>query len=922
MSFITSITGIPTTGSYGPDGNPSGINNNGGTETTPQNAGNVPSAGTQPRISGDNDKILSGNPYNQSEYRSSGTPISSGNPNAENRAKPEAQRLILSQQRNTASDSPFSDQPYAPDSYDWYKNESPAGSLTSVYAGTFSIKDSSVNKSGQPIGNYPYDTTSKGYARKNNSVTYTMGGKPVTYDELDGHGLVREPLGPTQEDLNSCKYNGPGLIDEPCEVVDCKGTYPLGKKMRVFQGEGCERSGYWLQATFSSNDMSSEGSHTSGTDCDTFASPQVKTELVTIYGNNKIKGHRDDCNCQKEIVASGGVSGEALYGKTFGHLLYYVGDSVAGIKSKEWCNWDAPLRGEVDPIESSGYSEWFWEGGRCNADGTRNETFNSGTLFGCCCTGHRANQFTDPPLEDTRGPKLYVLTEVSSITINTADDPCDCLRRKVSKSQFLEEWNASVNLDDSNHKILISGCAPADAESSASLGLAEVGYAVCSGVAPSWNETECAWDIQVKRVSRCPQDDTPPTLELNSWRSFAWCPSGEAITISDRSLFYSPPDAPADPYSNEPITYNHINYASCTGECSCTSGAPLFDVGDYVDLTSVFAIISGMQLSDVHVTSNAPKWSDLQMFDLSKSGANGGGGFQWTDSPVPGCDITANSWKVTSRAYGGASSTPDSLDCTWGYQIEFTGCAPCSGSTPVTCSGVGMAPNFGSFDLFIPESNLVSGAICTADASCPCVSGNSLFEVGDYVNINHEQAGYRSGLIEGYENQNGSWSGKFLIDLFVANSGHTATGAFSSGCETSSNGLCNWYFSQYEPGDTPPTSGYWTLQSVDGIEWCPCGSGSCQVKPDPNYLGADNDPSGIGCDTVSGCDIFTNSWKITSKAYGDSASIPNAVDCTWGYGVEFVGCPSGSGDCVTTGSAPASAYQYIPEVFFSSGTAC
>ena len=918
MNFITNITGIPTTGSYGPDGNPSGINNNGGTETTPQDAGNVPSAGTQPRISGDNDKILSGNPYNQSEYRSSGTPISSGNPNIGNRANPQAQRLILSQQRNTASDSPFSDQPYAPDSYDWYKNKSPAGSLTSVYAGTFSIKDSSVNKSGQPIGNYPYDTTSKGYARKNNSVTYTMGGKPSVYDELieEIRGIIpplewgdppeREQLSPpTSEEINACRNNGPGLIDEPCEVVNCNGTYPLGKKMRVFQGEGCERSGYWLQATFSSNDMGSEGSHTTGIDCDTFASPQVKTELVSIYGNNKIKGHRDYCNCQKEIVASGGVSGEPFTGKTFGHLLYYVGESVAGIKNKEWCNWTAPLEAEVDPIESSGYSEWFWEGARCNADGTRNEVFNSGKLFGCCCTGHRANPRRNPPLEDTRGPKLYELTEVTDIIINTSDDPCDCLRRKVAKSQFLEEWNASVNLDDFNHKILISGCAPADAESSAALGLAEVGYAVCSGVAPSWNETECAWDIQVKRVSRCPECDTPPTLQLNSWRSFAWCPSGDAITISDRYLFYSPPDEPA---GNEPITYNHINYACCTGECSCTSGDPLFDVGDYVNISSV--TVTGLN-------NRNDAWESLSVYDISNSGASNGSGFN-TDaviSGISGCGILNNSWRVTDRAYGGASSTPDSLDCTWGYQIEFTGCAPCRSGTPTDCAelGTGMVPNFEGMNAeFIPEAQLTSGAICTKDASCStgCSIGDSLFDVGHYVTLT-------AAVVSGYNNSFGGFSGALSVDFTKSGTvgNHSSTEPFSTGCGGIDSSICEWTFSK-TGGGFGPDLGDWVLSSSGTC--CDCAATQPTGNIEENGVQRHFD-----CGTAtSGCSILSNSWKVIAKQSGDATSTPDSLDCTWGYQIEFTGCPSSTGVCASTGYAPSTTSNWIPEIYLTSGTGC
>lgn len=935
--FITNIiSGVPTSGGFDSHGHPTDINNNGGIEKTPQDGGNVPSAGTESREGVNNDKGISGNPYNQSASSTNSQSIgpSSSNPISENRSKPTAQVLTNSRLRNNNCDDPLQGCDYT------------ASSLTPVYRSTFDISSSSDNEEGEVIGK-PNST----------SFVYAVGGfgGPTVANQESLSPYGRKGIGPTSEDDNDCKNKGPGLIDEPCEIGLCEGLYFTGKKLRVFHGQGCQgtfpqtpdgednipRSGYWIQASFPSQTMSNEDVAKYGNDCSTFESSDVKRPLVSIPGNKNIRKDRS-CDCQNEIIASGGISGAKMVNeKVDSHLLYYVGTSITGIKNEKWCNFeDSPSPLEPAATRMSGYKEWFYEGSHCNADGTRNDVANSGKLFGCCYNPSAGN--TGNP-----GAELYVLTEVDSIVINSSDDPCDCYRRKLAgvSPEFLPIQAAAANSTDSNECVFVTGCTKHQAITSGmDPDITQNYYVAATGTGdhtPTWNSGECAWDIKVQAAVRCPGSDQSFDWKVPRLASLGYCPSGPIITMTDRSLFCAPfriLPGPHPSYFNNGATSNHINYSFCsTGDCKseCTVSGALFKLGDYVNISSV--LVTGLLKVPALQNNIDPyrqqHWEERGVFDISKSGAWGpdNGPFSTGDAPgTSGCNILTNSWRVIGRNYGGNTSSPSSWDCSWGYILEFTGCAPCSGGTPIACTG-GRIPKyeagFGQIltNLHMPEAQITSGAICTRDSDCPtaCVSGNSLFEVGDYVNLARSHAGRRVGLIEGHENEYGSWSGAFDIDLFAANSGHTASQPFSSGCETHTpQGLCNWVFTQNDPSVDPPSAGYWTLQMDD----CACDANSCQVKPDPNYLGATNDPTGIGCDTVSGCDIFTNSWKITSKAYGDTESVPNSIDCTWGYGVEFVGCASGdihhTGACAGTGSAPASAHQYIPESYFSTGTGC
>tara|TARA_R110000824_G_scaffold3299_2_gene15620 strand:+ start:150 stop:1226 length:1077 start_codon:yes stop_codon:yes gene_type:complete len=357
-----------------------------------------------------------------------------------------------------------------------------------------------------------------------------------------------------------------------------------------------------------------------------------------------------------------------------------------------------------------------------------------------------------------------------------------------------------------------------------------------------------------------------------------------------------------------------INYAWCaTGTCApaCSSGAPLFSVGDYVDV-------------DQHVVGlpyDGSSWLEWELYDLAQSGASNGSGFQWTNSPVSGCNASGNSWKVTRREYGDKDSWGTTYDCKWGYQIEFTGCAPCSGSTPVTCSATGMAPNFSSpYALFIPELYLSSGAICTGDASCveTCSMSGSLFEVGDYVN-------FTSSAVSGYENYYGGFSGAFVVDLAASGNGtgHTSTEPFFTGCGGSVGSSCNWMFAYTGGIDPPPETGIgeWQLSSSGSCCDCYASRPSDGLQANGTYIYEDFGTVSVDC-SASGCNALTQSWKIIGKTSGDSTSTPDSLDCTWGYAVSFTGCPSSSSTCSVTGSAPVRTVDWIPEIYFTSGSSC
>ena len=779
MSFITNITGtgVPITGTYGTDGNPSGINNDGGIEVTPQDGRGVPSAGTESRISGDNDKILSGNPYNQSASSTDSQAIgpSSSNPNMGNRYSSDSQRLFNSQFRNDSLPFPL-EQPYALGSFDHYKNESPAGSIDPVYESSYNIAANSVNIEGSVIGSFVYDSSGNVINGPVTRVTTSLGGMVLT--SAPSRGTIGG--GPNGGVPLSCEDKASGIIDNPCEISQCAGgagNVPLGKKMRVFKGQGCEKSGYWVQQLITTDGYPEDKAHDVGINCDNFIKTKNHTVLNLLPNQSPTESGpgvpicgqaRQKTSCMGVIAALAGISGTlaSAGSKFYSHRLMYVGTSLGGIKNKEWCDFSS--------ADGSGHREWFFEGAKCNADGTRNATAHSGKLYGCCCKAG----FGAPAYGQASG---YTLTETSSITINTSDDPCDCKRRYNAGAKFLPQWNGANADSDINFRVLMTGCtkqAATDIYNDVS-GATNL-FAIAPSFAPTWSEAQCAWIHRLQQVAPCSGGETienPDPKVIQPIKSIMYCPYGSVVEIADRELFYSPLTTPNYYGLSERPT---INYAWCaTGNCSgipCVTGASEFDVGDYVKINS--AIVSGYTYNVAELSfddgfsinfasagqtgtnphssatpfptgcgdgnasacfwtfeetgAGGPQNPGTGHWVLSSSGlccdcnatrpssglqpngeyiANDTDGVSYDcNTSTSGCNILTQSWKITKKQYGNNKAIPDSLDCTWGYTIEFTGCASAVSNGSGLCSTTGYGPT-GAYQ-YIPASYFTSGTAC------------------------------------------------------------------------------------------------------------------------------------------------------------------------------------------------------------------
>jgi len=195
--------------------------------------------------------------------------------------------------------------------------------------------------------------------------------------------------------------------------------------------------------------------------------------------------------------------------------------------------------------------------------------------------------------------------------------------------------------------------------------------------------------------------------------------------------------------------------------------------------------------------------------------------------------------------------------------------------------------------------------------SAVCVSGGvPKYSIGERVSLTHPhqfQAFWHTSVSGAY---NDIWSASYAIDF-----GYGRVTPFTTGtCLTGVAGMCNYYFST--PSGASDSTGVW--YSAGSTCDCPC-----VTFPDPNYIGADNDATGISCSTsVTGCNVLTNCWTVKSRNWGGAHSVGNR--CKWGYVLEFVGDPSGSTVCKQTGSfPPATGSQlYIPESYVLSTSRC
>jgi hypothetical protein len=749
--FITNITGVPTTGSYGPDGKPLNVNNDGGIEITPQNAGNVPSAGTESREGIGNDKSITGNAYNPNASSTDSQSIGpSYPPDQTHYANPQSHSLY--KQASISNDKTR---------WDNYKQDPKNVSELNTYDGYFKINPSDLEE-GETTTNFSVFDDEGYVGRRTSSVTVNLGGQTqtsTTTATTTTHTLNTAPRG--------CGSPS-GLVDNPCEMEDCPAgsEYPLGKKMRIFHSDkSCNgRQGYWMQVTnpvtavrganwppeytYRSPAFDSDGNPIVQ-DCDDYQGYQRKS-IVT--GPPREYG-REARDCWEEYIETAG--GNTLYNPVYRHLLTYLGPDLDNAKWSGWCEYcnqnsplDVPNSPSQKPCASvSGWQQWFYEGLSCqkNEDGEYERDMNahSGKLYACCCPGYegydrvgRCNAYLPNGLPN---PKNFVtLTEVgSTITAGSSDDTCDCLYRKLKGPLFLDEWKGSQGGWPSQYgtdqAVVISGCNQLVAEDQFT-NLADNIYIVASGAAfpggPVWNEDECAWDTPVQVAERCVKHDSPS--------SYGYCPSGSVLTISDRNLF---------------VGVGHINNKNCDIGCdgSCDPG----------DITAKFGIGEQIKINSSTPTAyaySANTWYDPETLNLLASGAEGGlpfqtgcaeeismcvwyfvgdspsetgpgewtlsdeglccgcsgtkpssglqpdGSYIWIDNQVMSTDCNTGTtgcgiqycWNVTDRQIG--ESVGHDIDCTWGYTISFTGNDP-----SVNC------PATGSLSKYILESSLRSG---------------------------------------------------------------------------------------------------------------------------------------------------------------------------------------------------------------------
>ena len=264
-------------------------------------------------------------------------------------------------------------------------------------------------------------------------------------------------------------------------------------------------------------------------------------------------------------------------------------------------------------------------------------------------------------------------------------------------------------------------------------------------IPPYWDDDNCDWMYAVQEVST----GTPCIDELN----VTGCPTGSSTTVKLSQLWKIGSD----------LTPFGLDWSCClSGSASgCPSEPALFDVGDYVN-------IADYQLMGYHKIGYS--FDDGFAIDLSQSGAGPlstnpfstgcestvntcGWTFatlgdpderqtgEWTltneydccdcsgAAPDPdyvglngegtgipctaasGSYILSNSWKVVGRTSGNADSNPDSLDCTWGYQVQFTGCATTGVDGTITQNLLtGVVPYPAT--AYLPESYLTSGTAC------------------------------------------------------------------------------------------------------------------------------------------------------------------------------------------------------------------
>ena len=741
--FITNITGVPTTGQYGPDGKPLNVNNDGGIEVTPQNAGNVPSASTESREGIGNDKSIAGNAYNQSASSTDAQAIGPA-PAKDQTHYAYTQAHSLYKQASIGGD---------PDDWNLYTQDpvDVRSGYHSTYDGYYSILNEMDLEEGQPtVVNTPLSPASP-----QEHFTFSLGANAATFVLAPNNrpGAVQVSVGGRPKEPQACLD---GTVDIPCEVDKiCQ-----GKKVRIFQtiGSSCDgMNGYWMQVTNPVN----IGKPTGGVNspigggragkepqynedywkpiADLSPWPNLEANSLVDCNNYKFNPARRwrintrpaDWNFYCYVAYTNETQNNPYHNngkRVWAHMLTYIGTELdlAKIGDKKWCEYcdqynpeskHSPARKPCDEVV--GWRKMFVEGPSCNKEDQPDDTY-AGKLYGCCCK-HKPGTPANTPrhyCSPCYGPvdgntpdcqHLVTLQEVGgwTVTMGSKDDPCDCMYREHYGPMYWDETksidkNLAAVTGNGNQRAFVTGCLESEATSRANFEGGNVWImSTGSGAAPYFNSGECAWMYSLRSGVKCTGLDAlgdPFNQDYNE--AYGYCPTGDDVLISDRDLHYA---------KNQFTSYTGCVGAICNPQTICENSK--FEVGDRVMITPDNAYRVG--LLDVRYQNPAGSWSGTEVLDLFPPGD---GTYSGT-SPYPqpfssGCSSSEYLASVCAWTFSETGAEGPQYPGSGYWQLSSSGtCCDCDATQPT----LGLQGD----GTYIWNDNEVTSADCnTATSGC------------------------------------------------------------------------------------------------------------------------------------------------------------------------------------------------------------
>jgi hypothetical protein len=548
MSWITNITSpTPSTGYYGPDGQPSGIKNDGGVFPTPLSLSSGAVGGGS--VSGiDSTGIRTGLNAGMDWLAGEAFFLGTGN-TASNSAKhiaPYAQGVRTSL-RNTAFRAGFNP-------LDNTFKYSPADNTSSF--GMFNISN---QKEGGPFaGSKGVDTSSLDLSsddipRSNTTFISVGGGQPT------------EPCVPhTAADLFKCvKQIGSGVdsyfvyycphadtTDYPCTLT---GLYcGSGYMLPVFSGAnydaitgpiggdvGNPKSGYWIREGAKTrlggtsnntvrsrhNDREYVQTVVSSGDCDCWQPNGTNRQSILAQESHIEAGDgpvayvheireeftQDELRidrCGYKILSGlrpvgsgdfGGLCSKTNRGRVqrcncvWAHKLIYIGTDI-NAKTGVDCQWYN--------------SQWFYEAPQFDNTGGANP--NRGKLYACDESVLPGSQ------TDGVSTEVLCLEYVTDRSSCGFDDPCLCTEAYNAGPKFIMEWSGAVGSgsdyeDQSDrtqrrcYNTVRTGCLVNlnATEPTVQIGTGDI-YVICSGATPYWDSSTCGWMTPIRLANQLP----------------------------------------------------------------------------------------------------------------------------------------------------------------------------------------------------------------------------------------------------------------------------------------------------------------------------------------------------------------------------------------------------------------------------------